>query len=515
MKKHILAYFAPVLLACNLSASAAFAQNTISGTVSDLGLGATVTHLQDTQSENTFALGFIQTLHAVENSLQDRWKYGLGSSMVNFPLMRIKISSSPTPTQAGPDTISNIMRDFLADISFAKSNLHLAATDPTAQFTLRIGDLWFDVNNDGLRDDTESAEALIGGLILSSRQLRAAKKNNPDQSISDIIITFDQADVQWLLAYTEILSSVAEVFLSFDPTPIFTHLATQTALLDNVPTKTPLITAEYVLKRSSKIKAEIKILRTQLEKNKAREAALAKAFSDLSSKHKNFPKDTSPEDYNALVGGIITTRSNVVKSAENSRQTTDAIQKLKSELDDLYATYYDQEKTRKSITDNSYKSFVDPFYIMIESLRQQPDPKRMKAAHTNLTKMVEYNKVFWAEVAKETDNKNEWIPNPQQTSALGIDIPDDAGVLWQAILNDAELVLKGDLLIPHPFLPSGYGISLKSYIQNPSPIDIVGMIHGVSMYPFVEIGPRVSNRNWRTFRRLLQGRASAFALFFN
>lgn len=515
MNKHILAYFAPVLLACNLSASAAFAQNTISQTVSDLGLGATVTHLQDTQSENTFALGFIQTLHAVENSLQDRWKYGLGSSMGNFPLARIKIRSSPTPTQAGPDTISNIMRNFLTDISFAKSSLHLAATDPAAQFTLRIGDLWFDVNNDGLRDDTESAETLISHLILSSRQLRAAKKNNPDQSISDIIITFDQADVQWLLAYTELLSAAAEVFLSFDPAPIFTHLATQKALLENAPTKPPLLSAKYVAKRSAEIDAEIKILRAQQKQDRTRYNNLRSTYKNLRSQLKKLSKDASPEVRVALAAEVKTARAKSDKGSDNNRQISNAIRNSNAELDDLYRKSNVQRgKTSRDYL-NRYSSFVDALYVVIESLRQQPDPKRMQAAHANLTKMVHYNKLFWAEVAKETDNENEWIPNPQQTSALGIDIPEDAARLWQAILNDAELVLNGDLLIPHPLLPAGYGISLKSYIQNPSPIDIVGMIHGVNMYPFVEKGPRVSNRNWAAFRRLLQGRASVFALFFN
>lgn len=158
---------------------------------------------------------------------------------------------------------------------------------------------------------------------------------------------------------------------------------------------------------------------------------------------------------------------------------------------------------------------VDLVYIVLKALEQRPDPARVKAAHDNMLQMIAFNRVFWREVALETDNEAEWIPNPGQISALGIAVNADMARAWQNILADAEAVLEGRLLLPHPLLPEGYGIDLAAYVRDPGPIDLIAWIQGIGVYPYAARGPRITAQNWQAFSRLTQGRAGTFSLFFN
>jgi len=86
---------------------------------------------------------------------------------------------------------------------------------------------------------------------------------------------------------------------------------------------------------------------------------------------------------------------------------------------------------------------------------------------------------------------------------------------WQSILTEGEALLEGKLLIPHPLLPQGYGISLKLFAENPAPLELVGTVHGRSLYPFAAKGPTLSDINSSRFSRLTGGNAGGFALWFN
>jgi len=161
------------------------------------------------------------------------------------------------------------------------------------------------------------------------------------------------------------------------------------------------------------------------------------------------------------------------------------------------------------------KPAIDAIYVAIKALAQQPDATRIRAVHTHLTAMIAHNRVFWDRLAQEVDNDHEWIPNPSQSSVLPLTIPPRLATGWQAILKDIEAVLEGKLLIPHPALPEGYGVSLPAYVDDPTPLDLVNWLHGIGAYRHAAIGPRLSTQNWRTFQRLSLGNAGGFALLFN
>ncbi|WP_137699671.1 coiled-coil domain-containing protein [Marimonas lutisalis] len=170
---------------------------------------------------------------------------------------------------------------------------------------------------------------------------------------------------------------------------------------------------------------------------------------------------------------------------------------------------------RRSMVRDQVRPAIDIAYLVLESLAQKPDRARLQAAQSNWLNMIAHNRIFWRELARETDNDREWIPNPDQQSALGIEVPARMAEAWQKILSDAEAVLEGRLLLPHPLMPDGTGISLAAYFADPGPIDLIEWIHGIGAYPYAARGSQITAQSWSQFSRFTHGRAGTFALFFN
>lgn len=160
-----------------------------------------------------------------------------------------------------------------------------------------------------------------------------------------------------------------------------------------------------------------------------------------------------------------------------------------------------------------YPNEVDAAAMAILALRQQPQAERTHAARDHLLAMIADNRRFWTLVAAETDNHQEWIPNGNQTPALGAAFPKGMDVAWQDVLADGEKILKGDLLVPYISGPVGFDIG--DWLENPGPVDLVEWLHGMGMQPWLKSGPLVSAQSWRAFEEMAGGNAMLFAVWFN
>ena len=158
---------------------------------------------------------------------------------------------------------------------------------------------------------------------------------------------------------------------------------------------------------------------------------------------------------------------------------------------------------------------IDVIAAVLATLNQTPDTGMMVAAQGHFLAMVTENREFWARVAKETDNKDEWLPNDNQTSALGVELPKGTGAHWMALLTDVEGILKGELLVPYPRVSGAGGLNVGKMFTDPRPIDVAGWIQGWAALPYLESGPLVSNQSADAFGQLTNGRSMLFALYLN
>lgn len=159
--------------------------------------------------------------------------------------------------------------------------------------------------------------------------------------------------------------------------------------------------------------------------------------------------------------------------------------------------------------------YVDSFGTVLLALRSEPDAARGAEALAAFETVIAENRAFWRLVAAETDNAAEWIPNDAQSSALGLRFPEGTSESWQAVLNDAEKLLKGEVLLPYWRLGEDLGLNLRKMFLEPRAVDPVTWVLGSAALPYAERGPRISSESLWAFDRLMQGQGLLFAAILN
>jgi hypothetical protein len=118
------------------------------------------------------------------------------------------------------------------------------------------------------------------------------------------------------------------------------------------------------------------------------------------------------------------------------------------------------------------------------------EPARTKAALEHLEAGVAQAKEMWKYILAETDDDNEWIPNPKQTGVMGVKVTQEMVDSWLEALDEAELILKGKKLIPFWRGKEGErGVNLRRVFTEPRTFDPIEWVQGTAATPYLEKGP--------------------------
>lgn len=395
-----------VLIALSLSlATPAFAERSaLSAEIAASGIAATEARLSALPSptpDELFALAGLRFLGGIEDALQIRWQTGVQSDWSELPILRLPIPENPAARPFKSADFTDLLSGLGSRMDDARATLTKLGTQEVA-LEIALGDLWFDINADGARQEGEAVSD-VAGLTLGGAARFAL------QPVNDPVIRFDTADAAWLSAYTEFLSAFVTLTQAYDPAPAIDRILASTAQMKAMWGTTPPANA-----------------------------------------------------FDMMFGGQ-----------------------------------------------------VDRVAMVLTALSQTPDPALTQAAHAHLLAMITENRRFWTLVEAETDNDSEWIPNDRQVSGMGLTMPPGTGARWQAVLADAEAMLKGDLLIPHWRYGAEAGINLRKMFQSPVPVDLITWVQGEGLLPFAEKGPHVSPIAWTEFASMVQGNELLFAVFLN
>jgi hypothetical protein len=157
------------------------------------------------------------------------------------------------------------------------------------------------------------------------------------------------------------------------------------------------------------------------------------------------------------------------------------------------------------------------------------EPKRMASARQHLLAMIRTSRESWALITKETDDDNEWLPNPSQKGVLQVPLTRELIDGWHGVLNEMEDLLEGRKLIPfwrdyyrgfiaggQSVIPSkGRGINLKRFFDEPSRFDLILAIQGSGMLPYLEEGELSRPETWDDLTRVFRGQFFGFSAWFN
>lgn len=96
------------------------------------------------------------------------------------------------------------------------------------------------------------------------------------------------------------------------------------------------------------------------------------------------------------------------------------------------------------------------------------EPRRLNQARLMWINVCKLNVEMWAHIRSERDNRNEWLPNPDQDSALRIKTDLTLIRQWLAGIRELEALLDGRRTLPAMLgQRDGKRLNLRFFIENP------------------------------------------------
>jgi len=142
------------------------------------------------------------------------------------------------------------------------------------------------------------------------------------------------------------------------------------------------------------------------------------------------------------------------------------------------------------------------------------EPERLPRSREHLLEAVKLSREMWASIRAETDNDREWLPNAKQTSLIpGMTITDERIDSWLALMAESAAILNGDKLLPHWRFDKGF--NLRRLLESPQPFDLVLLLTGTDMVPFLEDGPVSDRAFWEQANDAFEGEFLSFAVWIN
>ncbi len=141
------------------------------------------------------------------------------------------------------------------------------------------------------------------------------------------------------------------------------------------------------------------------------------------------------------------------------------------------------------------------------------DADRMRSARLHLKQMIVLSRQTFDAVNAETDNDNEWIPNPNQTSITQIPVTAEQIAAWNGVLDTFDAILDGKKLVPHWRMKGG--INMRKVFDEPTPFDLVLWITGPATMPYLEQGDVLTSQEWRNLTSAFSGEFGSYAIWFN
>lgn len=474
------------------------AQADISAILRDQGLAPAINALQPMAPGREFELGTLMALRALERQAQTATRMDLGLRPRRGGLAH----GTGAPPVLTPETPARMLQELLEDLDRAQHMLLRA--DDTQHFTLDLRDLWLDLNGDGVAQSNEGVLAL-----LRAREGRVFGANLP--TAAPMPVRFDAADRSWLLARLHAATGVTQLALAFDPMAVLRELELRRPAANLLPRLPDYHDIATMQAERAALEAELKTVTDAGRAAEARNQELRKPilerFTLLQRQQSDLPRDLPRDAPERQTLGAEIRRLNAELNAlaDESLLHSHHQAELRRAIAARSATLPDPERTPRLFAQTAGR-FVDALYVAQEALRRQPDAGRIELAIDHLQAMLVLDRRARAQAAAETDDDHEWLRGPHQhNTSLPETMLPPASLDDERALEEAQAVLDGRLLIPHPRLPAGTGVSLKAWAEAPGPLDPLAVVHGTGVWPWVQRGPLTAFLGGQEALRLLRG----------
>lgn len=143
------------------------------------------------------------------------------------------------------------------------------------------------------------------------------------------------------------------------------------------------------------------------------------------------------------------------------------------------------------------------------------EPARMARIRTLLLEVVALSRENWKAILAESDDEDEWLPSPRQTSSAfpGARISQEIIDNWHATLSQFESALEGKALVGHWRFTKGF--DLRLVFEQPRTFDFLLWMTGHAALPYLKEGPALTQESVREWQRMFGGNFFGFAVWFN
>ena len=429
--------------------------------------------------DTAMALATWQAFSAIERFGQTLHRNGFKSPRTAIiPLMQLPIPENPAPETMTYEKWRGILTDLVADLDEAKSMLADIGSDAEIGLDVDLSALRFDLNADGMLDESESVAAIFRAINDRTRGGRTARAQADDTAPSppSLSFRFDRADGYWLQGYANFLTANARMWLAHDFRVTFD--------------------SSFQLFFPG--------------------AGMTAGGADGA--------DASPRKFSDMINDNLYLRLKFAKSADLKKTLSQQFEALPAEERERLKTEAEAEMARHlaELRQGSSRGFGTEIFDAISLLHTINWPVTDAAARAqirlDLLEMVRLSRLNWQSIQAETDNEREWLPGPQQPGPhplTTLEVTEKTVAGWHDALDLFENVLEGKILLPHMRF-ARKGINLKRFFDEPSSFDLVLTITGPGALPYLETGPQASGREWRRLARSF-GRNGffAYAIWFN
>ncbi len=174
---------------------------------------------------------------------------------------------------------------------------------------------------------------------------------------------------------------------------------------------------------------------------------------------------------------------------------------------------------RSPFTDQRQMVGADPLDLvaMFQLLRfPVRAPERMERCRQHLLAATTHARSMWAHYDAETDNANEWVPNPNQTAAFPRAVVDeDMRAVWVRFIDQAADLLEGEVLLPFWRGDGTQGVNVKRVFTEPTDFSPVLWVQGSGAAPYLEAGDMLDTSIWTDMERVFDERTFRHMFWLN
>src|SRR5690606_35030279 len=145
---------------------------------------------------------------------------------------------------------------------------------------LRLSELWFDIDADGVRGEGED-------LLEVAAEMFAGTGFNRDYAQS-VEIRFDVADSRWLAAYSQLVRGVSLSILAYDPTAAITEVMRTKVALAELNGESPMANAIDYMVGDFVDSAGVVLMALRAQPDAERGAAALAAFEAVIAENRAF-----------------------------------------------------------------------------------------------------------------------------------------------------------------------------------------------------------------------------------